>query len=187
MRKADWFIILLVAAVAFLIIFYLVRAYDTLKQQNPDRPSVEETLRNTAAADETATLEEEDEYDEEEYNPDGIDTTAYEEEASIDQLADLNAKAGSEDASDASPTDYSTTDERRKFLVVAGTFKQAANATTQLKEFKKMGYDDAEIGKFNKSTYASLIVDRFATAAEAKRLVRALKEKGIDAYVHKKR
>jgi len=50
-----------------------------------------------------------------------------------------------------------------------------------------MPMENATIGKFNNSAYASLIVDRFDSSAEAKRYVKSLKNKGIDAYVHKKR
>lgn len=199
MRKADWLIGLLIAALVLLGISYFVRTYKTIQNQNPDRPSVEETLKDMNAG-ETATLEEEDEYDEEEY-PDDADTTLYEsDDSTIDDLADLNAAktAAAEEAAaaEAGSTGGASTEtavpesygeSSGNFLVVAGTFKQEINAQTQLKKFKKMGYSDAAIGKFNKSTYASLIVDRFATSAEAKKLVNALKSKGIESYVHEKR
>ena len=73
------------------------------------------------------------------------------------------------------------------YLVVAGTFRQMINAEQELAKLKAKGYDNASIAKFNKSAYASLIVDRFDTSAEAKSYVKNLKNKGLDAYVHKKR
>lgn len=73
------------------------------------------------------------------------------------------------------------------YLVVAGTFRQMLNAEQELAKLKAKGYDNASIAKFNNSAYASLIVDRFDSSAEAKQFVKSLKNKGMDAYVHKKR
>lgn len=199
MRKADWLIGLLIALVVLAGISYFVRTYKSIQNQNPDRPSVEETL-NQMGDGEVATLDEEDEFDEGEYGEEG-DTSIYEpDEPTIDDLADLNeTRAGSDagtngtnsgdetNGNDTTPDSYSGGERSGRFLVVAGTFKQEVNAQTQLKKFKRMGYSNAEIGKFNKSTYASLIVDRFTSEAEAKKLARTLKSKGIDSYVHKKR
>ena len=197
----------LIALLFFLGVFYFVRTYKSIQNQNPDRPSVNETLNQTGKG-ETATLDEEDDF--EEYGEDG-DTSLYEpDEPTIDDLTDLNetragGESGSGDGSETSeiadngdgssgangggdntPDAYNS-DSGGRFLVIAGTFKQEINAQTQLKNFKKMGYDNAEVGKFNKSTFASLIVDRFNTSSDANQLVRALKAKGIDAYVHEKR
>ncbi len=202
MRKADWLIGALIALLVLFGISYFVKTYKTIQSQDPNRPSVAETL-NQGSDGETATLDEEDDYDEEEY-PDDADSTNYElDEPTIDDLADLNkakaqaaaavaaaeAAAGkSSDGSSDTPSSYENSGSTNgKYLVVAGTFKQEANAQIQLKKFKKLGYADAAIGKFNKSAYASLIVNRFDNSAEANRLVKALKSKGIDAYVHEKR
>lgn len=196
MRRADWIIAILIAAVFISGIYFFTKNWNNISNQTPDRPSVAETLDKIGDG-ETATLDEEDDYEEDEF-PNDSDTTTYEpEEPTIDDLADLNATRAAEGAaaveeagnesSTATPQSYNNASSGGDFLVVAGTFKQEANAKVQLKKFKGLGYQDAEIGKFNKSTYASLIVDRFDTSAEAKKLVRTLKAKGIDAYVHTKR
>ena len=201
MRKADWLIGALIALLVLFGISYFVKTYKTIQNQDPNRPSVAETL-NKGSDGETATLDEEDEYDEEEY-PDDSDTTNYESgEPTAGDLAELNkakAQAAAEEeaarvaaannGSSGTPNSYNRTSgsANGKYLVVAGTFKQEANAAIQLKKIKKMGYTDAEIGKFNKSAYASLIVNRFTSASAANKLVKSLKSKGIDAYVHEKR
>lgn len=183
MRKADWLIGFLIAAVSLLLISYFVKSYRIIQDENPDRPTVEETL-NGIGDGQNATLDEEDAYDDEEYRD---DTSSYvPDEPTIDDLADLNEVR--EEKESVPETYNKNVGVSKNFLVVAGTFKQMANAEVQLKKFKNMGYYDAEIGKFNKSTYASLIVDRFATSAEAKQFVKTLKGKHkVDAYVHKKR
>lgn len=207
MRKADWLIGALIALLILFGFFYFKKTYNTIQSQDPNRPSVAETLTQGSDS-ETATLDEEDEYDEEEY-PDDVESTNDQlDEPTADDLADLNkakaqaaaqaaaAAAAAESAatgknsnsSSATPNSYDNAGNANgKYLVVAGTFKQEANAQVQLKKFKKLGYADAEIGKFNKSAYASLIVNRFTSSAEAKTLVKTLKRKGIDAYVHEKR
>ncbi len=206
MRKADWLIGALIALLVLFGISFFVKNWNNINNQTPDRPSVAETL-NQGSDSETATLDEEDEYDDDEY-PDDADSTNYEvNEPTIDDLADLNkakAQAAAEaeaaeaaanneagdngSSSSATPSSYSSSSSTNgRYLVVAGTFKQEANAEIQLKKFKKLGYADAEIGKFNKSAYASLIVNRFTSSTEANRLVKTLKSKGIDAYVHEKR
>jgi len=194
MRKADWLIGFLIAAVVLVGIYYFVRAYKSIQSQNPDRPSVEETLSKTGNG-ETVTLDEEDEFNDEfadgdpdtiSYEPDGLD---------IDDLTDLNnsgkGKADATEGKNTLPSDYEDeeegVEEYKRFLVVAGTYKQMSNAEVQLKKLKNMGYTYARIGKFNRATYASIIVDRFSSVSEAKKLVRTLEDKGIPAYVHKKR
>lgn len=201
MRKADWLIGALIALIVLIGASFFMRQMKDIDKSSPDRPSVEETLNKNKNG-ETATLDEEDEYDEDEY-PDDADTTTYEADgSSATDLAALNAAkeqaaaeavAAAENAENAAenvnsrPASYENADSNGKYLVVAGTFKQEINAQTQLKKFKQMGYDNAEVGKFNKNAYASLVVERFATSAEAQRLVKSLKSKGIDCYVHKKR
>ena len=205
MRKADWVIGALIALFVLFGIFFFMKNFQSIDKQTPDRPSVAETL-NQGSDGETATFDEEDDYEEGEY-PDDVDGTDYDVvDPTIDDLADLNeAKAQAAAAAEAakaaaagavggngsgntpSSFDNNSSSANGNFLVVAGTFKQEINAEIQLKKFKQMGYANAEIGKFNKSTYASLIVNRFTSSAEANRLVKSLENKGIDAYVHEKR
>jgi len=196
MRKADWLIGALIAFIVLIGISFFYKQMKDIDKTTPNRPSVEETLNKNKNG-ETATLDEEDEYDE---YPDDADTTTYEPDgSSADDLAALNAakaQAAEEAAAaeknatenvNSTPVSYDNADRSGKYLVVAGTFKQEINAQAQLKKFKQMGYENAEVGKFNKNAYASLVVERFATSAEAQRLVKSLNAKGIDCYVHKKR
>ncbi|GEM_PF-4900498 len=197
MRKADWIIGALIATVFVLGIYFFKMNWPDVSSQEHDRPSVAETLDKIGDGT-TATLDEEDDYEEDEF-PSDSDTTTYEpEEPTIDDLANLNETRAQEandgttgssrsNGTNTRPSAYDSDNAGGKFLVVAGTFKQEANAQIQLKKFQQMGYKNAEIGKFNKKAYASLIVNRFNSSAEAKQLVNTLKRKGIDAYVHTKR
>lgn len=212
MRKADWLIGFLIAAVVLGVIYYFSRSIQTINNQDPDRPSVAETL-NQIGDGKDATLEAEDAYDEGDGKfPDDITTgttgstadapTAADiaalnaaKEAEVQAAADAAAKnAAATDAAAANaaknqPTAYSNgSSESGDYLVVAGTFKQMINAETALRTYKSKGYSNAYIGKFNKSAYASLIVGRFARDSEARNFAKSFNKKNnTDAYVHQKR
>ncbi len=184
MRRADWLIGFFIAVLVLGAMYYFVKTYKTIQNQQPDRPPVEQRL-DEIGGEETGGLDGEDMYEEESY-PEEMDTTVYvPEEPTIDDLADL--QTDDEAKGETTPLSYDSASEK-KFLVVAGTFTQMINAEKELKKFRRLGFNDAEIGKFNNSAYASLIVDRFSSNSAANRLVQTLKnEHRIEAYVHKKR
>jgi cell division protein FtsN len=74
-----------------------------------------------------------------------------------------------------------------RYMVIAGSFKQASSAQTQLRKVQKLGYGNARIEKFNRGTYASVLVERFTSRSQAQALVNTLKRKGLDAMVLEKR
>lgn len=73
------------------------------------------------------------------------------------------------------------------YLVVAGAFISKNGAERTVNKLSRLGYDDAEMVKFDYSEYHSVCVDRFYDEASANALARELKRKGVEAYVHKKR
>lgn len=73
------------------------------------------------------------------------------------------------------------------YLVLAGAFRQQINAEEMLRQVRRKGYSNAEIAPFNRGAFAAVVVDRFPTDAEAEVLATELRNKGIDAYVQKKR
>lgn len=72
------------------------------------------------------------------------------------------------------------------FMVLAGSFKQKANAEAQVKRLKQMGFDDARVASFNGGSLAVALVGRFADAKEANKLASQVEAKGIDAFVKRK-
>lgn len=70
-----------------------------------------------------------------------------------------------------------------KYMVLAGSFKQRANADAHVASLRKMGFANAEVSMFNRSAYAVVLVDRFDNYSAAKKLVTDLKAKGVDALV----
>lgn len=99
-----------------------------------------------------------------------------------DQIAPQDENTGT---GDRIPTSFN---DQGDYLVMAGSFRMKSNAESQARKLRNLGYSDAEIALFNRGTYASVIVDRFADLSSANDLVRELKSQhGVDAYVQAKR
>jgi len=243
MRISDWIvrlaIFLLAAIFLYLLVFVAYPQYKNIGNQQPDRPSVSETI-NSLDNGRDASLDAED-YDDDSFDGlskvnDGVSavgsiasggvgaakdalgkgadmigdgagaakdaisstSTAIKDRAteaiagtpSVDDLASLKKEQakvfeeGNTAKDDYSPSGSTPAGE---YMVVAGTYRQMLNAENELKKLKKLGYENATIAKFNKSTYASLIVDRFSSSAAAYSYKKALEGQGLDVYVHKKR
>ncbi len=70
-----------------------------------------------------------------------------------------------------------------RYRVVAGSFTVMDGARREMERLIKMGYHDAEIGRYNRGKYAVVIVKRTNSLDEANRIVDQLERRGIDAAV----
>lgn len=70
-----------------------------------------------------------------------------------------------------------------RYRVVAGSFTVMDGARREMERLIKMGYHDAEIGRYNRGKYAVVIVKRTNDLNEAIRIADQLEKKGIDATV----
>lgn len=95
-------------------------------------------------------------------------------------------KTTSKPASSTSDTAEKTTYSEGKYMVLAGSFKQKSSAEAQVKQLKKMGYNNARLEIFDRGKYAVVLVDRFGNMAEAERLVKKLSGDGVKSYVKAK-
>jgi len=84
---------------------------------------------------------------------------------------------------DSVPSSYSSDGA---YMVLAGSFKVRAYADSHAKNLRDKGYSNTSVERFDKGTYAVVMVDRFNTLNEAKSLVSRLKNDGIDSFVKKK-
>jgi len=73
-----------------------------------------------------------------------------------------------------------------RYMVVAGSFLDKANAVRMQRRLRKLGYN-AEIVNFNLSQYYTVIAGRYQSRSTAQAVVRELKRDNIDAYVHKRK
>ena len=74
-----------------------------------------------------------------------------------------------------------------RYMVLAGSYRQRVNADNQVARLRKMGYNNAEVSLFDRGSFAVVLVDRFSTYGDAKRLVNELAAKGVDAIVDEKK
>ena len=76
-----------------------------------------------------------------------------------------------------------------RYRVSAGSFTKMDGARRRLEQVIRMGYHEAEIGRYNRGKYAVVIVKRTDNLNEAIRIVDQLERKGIDANVidHRRR
>ncbi|MEZ4943386.1 MAG: SPOR domain-containing protein [Saprospiraceae bacterium] len=80
-------------------------------------------------------------------------------------------------------TSEATSSTDGRYRVVAGTFTILDGARREMERLIKMGYHDAEVGKYNRGKYAVVIIKRTNSLSEARRMVDELKRKGVDARV----
>lgn len=84
------------------------------------------------------------------------------------------------------PSTTSSSSSTGDYLVIAGTFSQKSNAEAQVKKLIKLGYTNASAENFDRGSFTVALVDRFSSLAEAQKLEKELKAKGIDVLVKKK-
>ena len=70
-----------------------------------------------------------------------------------------------------------------RYRVVAGSFTVLDGARREMERLIKMGFHDAEVGRYNRGKYAVVIVKRTNNLNEANRIADQLQRKGIDASV----
>ena len=83
-------------------------------------------------------------------------------------------------------TEYRSYDSS-PYLIVAGSFSQESNANTLVDKLRRMGYNDAEKAIFDGSKFYSVIAERHTDYELALNKASALKSRGVDCYVHKRK
>lgn len=70
-----------------------------------------------------------------------------------------------------------------RYRVVAGSFTVMDGARREMERLIKMGFHDAEVGRYNRGKYAVVIVKRTNSRNEAIQIANKLQAEGIDAKV----
>ncbi|MBK9335810.1 MAG: SPOR domain-containing protein [Lewinellaceae bacterium] len=81
------------------------------------------------------------------------------------------------------PRNLDTDNSDGRYRVIAGSFTKLAGARREMERIIKMGYQDAEVGLYNRGKFAVVIVKRTNNLNEAIRIQEALERKGVDASV----
>ena len=166
MSRLDFFTIAIVVICLGAIGTFIYLNY------GPDKEKEEVVIEQETTYNETVYEEDwdsESEWDEEEWE---------DSDTSIDE-SEWEEEKVEEEEEETTPS-YETSG---KYMVVAGTFRQMQWAKDQLKTIQKAGYDEARIEKFDRGTYACVLVDRFSNENSARTLRDELKNKGYEASI----
>ncbi|MBK7869645.1 MAG: SPOR domain-containing protein [Saprospiraceae bacterium] len=123
-------------------------------------------------------------------DPDDDEVEVFNENTSDNEPTTSEAKTTSQNNTpEKTPASTPTTSSRSAgdYLVLAGAFSVKSNAENEAKRLQKLGFPNAEVSPFNRGKYAAVLVDRFSSESDAKKLVNDLKAKGVEAYVHQQR
>ena len=103
-------------------------------------------------------------------------------EGDEEEYNDTNSETEAAAAASNSSSNYGD------YLVIAGAFKQKANANAEVDRLQSSGYPNAEIVEFDYSDYYSVCVAKYDNRSDANAVANSIKSRsGKKAYVHKKR
>ncbi len=72
------------------------------------------------------------------------------------------------------------------YMVLAGSFKDEANAERQAQKIRNLGYNSTRVERFNRGAYAVVLVNRFSDMGSARDLKKELIARGVDSFVKQK-
>lgn len=201
MSKLDTFTVIIVG-LCLAALGYLVYKTIQLRQLKNSSPTSSITIQEPSdeSASNTLTLGDEDKAvdpaaaQEGDLDDDQLSvsngTLVEEEEGVVAETPtdDIAQNNGPEKREEEVPTSFDTdASEAGDFMVLAGSFKQRANAEAQVRRLKKMGFDDARVASFNGGSLAVALVGRFDDYDQATELANKVEAKGIDAFVKGKK
>jgi len=112
------------------------------------------------------------------------------------ELAEAAAKARRADLSNAgnntsvatrSTSAGNSGNRTGRYLVIAGSFRQRANADLRVKDLRRAGFTDTRMEKFNRGTYAVALAGQTNRYTEAKRMAEKIVGAGFEARVMRRR
>jgi cell division protein FtsN len=100
-----------------------------------------------------------------------------------DESPASTAPAATQPATTTETAPATTAYAEGQYMVIAGTFRQRANAERMVSRLKGMGYAQTRVELFNRGRFAVALVNRFSSLTSARQLERELEAKGIEAEV----
>ena len=183
MSRLDYLTIGIIAVIV-LAVLYLVYKMTDLFQSN--------ALETPAPVEQPVSEPEYDYYDEP-YDSLAQDTFPADDEidyGAYDEPADDEPATTADDTPEYTYEDESTAsaaDTEGDFFVLAGTFSIRENADRMVDRLRKLGYDHARVGTFNRGRFAGAIICCYPTPEAAREDAAALNAQGIEAVVYRKR
>ncbi|HFA52234.1 MAG TPA: hypothetical protein ENJ95_24715 [Bacteroidetes bacterium] len=192
MSRLDYITIAIVAACILAIIFLVSKMTDLFGDSaTTDKiENVADTVEEEGTDSDTYDYETETKEDGTDDAPATDESTADEGTSSSDSEPATDGTSSStdadEDTSTTATTGHNSHSNAGKYMVIAGTYMKKANAVSQVRKLKKLGFENARVELFDRGKFAIVLVDRFSTMASAERLVKDLKAEGISSYVKAK-
>ena len=81
----------------------------------------------------------------------------------------------------------STSTGNGRYLVIAGSFRQKANAERRVKDLRRAGFNDTRLEKFNRGTFAVALAGQTNRFGTAERLANQIVGAGFEAKVMRRR
>jgi hypothetical protein len=81
------------------------------------------------------------------------------------------------------PSSYSSSGE---WMVIAGNYLVESNARVMIRKLRNLGYNNSEIGVFERSQYHTVIASRHTSNSAAIKAANQIKNRGVECYVKKK-
>ena len=107
-----------------------------------------------------------------------------------DEEVDFTADVEEDDDTDyvtsqpvSRPTSYNTSGE---WMVIAGNYLVESNARVMINKLRNLGYNNSEIGVFERSQYHTVIASRHSSNSAAISAANEIKNRGVECYVKKK-
>lgn len=203
MKNTSIFIpLLLIGCLAALIylFFAALSAAEEEQDSGPDRITLNEAdYRDPATDDDAATLDAHNDKKETDNEPDFSD---YLEVVPEDEKVAANEGGAKDNSSPATttatvparqtaPTTTSRTNgsasTRGRYLVIAGTFRQAEGAAARVASLRAAGFNNARSERFNRGTYAVALAGQYDRYSSAEKLAGEISRKGFEVRVMRRR
>ena len=118
------------------------------------------------------------------------DREAADTEAARKREAQLDAKAAEtarKERERKARAANSTSTNNGRYLVIAGSFRQKANAEQRVKDLRTAGFSDTRLERFNRGTYAVALAGQTNRFSSAEQLAAKIVGAGFEAKVMRRR
>lgn len=103
--------------------------------------------------------------------------------ASTETSSNTTARSTSSNSSTSSKSSASSSRRSGDYMVLAGSFRDAANAEREASRIRNLGFPNTSVERFDKGAFSVILVDRFSTRGSANDLKSQLSDKGVESYV----
>ena len=186
----------IIIAVAWLWVSVIFQSCNKNKTKQ-EKPTITNDLEDDNTAESISDYTDiEDEYDdrsgersdEMDLDLDETEEEPIDDEEGMEETLDTEEDKEVADVSTRSTNIQFSGDKGGKYIVVAGAFRSRDNAKGMLAKLKNLGYEDAEIVKFDYDEHHAICIGRYDSLSAAKSVSKDLKsDHGIENYVHQRR